>query len=158
MAKLLGEVFGVWEHLGGPQPKKGLHVELTAGLTGSGDYNEGLLSSESVSGTAPLVTATAQIAAGPLTGQTIRLINTERRVLRAGSSGTVENDQMEEHQHSVSVSGLTGTRQMAAVGSGNREAANAAPFVAVTTATSVRGGTETRTKNVGVVYYLRIVP
>lgn len=158
MAKLLGELFGVWAHLGGPPPKKGLHVELTAGLTGSGGYNEGLLTSESVSGTAPLVTATAQIATGPLTGQTIQLINTERRVLRAGSSGTIENDQIQEHQHGVSVSGLTGVRQFAAVGSGNPEAANAAASVGVTTAVGVRGGSETRTKNVGLVYYLRILP
>ncbi len=71
------------------------YVKLTAGLTGS--YNSGVLTDESVTGSAPLVLATAKISFGPLTGQTIRLINTENRYLMPGTSaGTFANDQMQQ--------------------------------------------------------------
>src|SRR5690606_24463705 len=63
------------------------YIRLTAG----DDYNDGVLISESVSGSAPLVTATAVIDldSSPMDGETVHLINTERRFLRAGSAGTV---------------------------------------------------------------------
>ena len=82
---------------GAEEPDPASHIKLEAGLTGAGDYNEGKLNNESVSGSAPLVEATAEIvdAESPLNGQTVHLLETERRFLRAGESGTVENDQMQ---------------------------------------------------------------
>lgn len=76
-------------------------IELTAGLDGVGEYNEGKLTSESVTGTAPLVVATAVIddADSPMDGQTIHLLNTEERVVYAGErskAGDVFNDQMQQ--------------------------------------------------------------
>ena len=82
---------------GAEEPDPETHVKLEAGLTGSGQYNEGKLDNESVSGGAPLVEATAEIvdSESPLNGQTVHLLETERRFLRAGEAGTVENDQMQ---------------------------------------------------------------
>lgn len=70
-------------------------------LTASDSYNAGVLTSESVSGSAPLVHATAVISlsGSPMNGQTVRLINTERRFIRAGSSGTVGADTLQGHWH-----------------------------------------------------------
>lgn len=79
-------------------------ARLTAGQTGAGAYNNGVLNSESVSGSAPLVLATANISltGSPMLGQTIRLLNTEFRFIRPGTSpGTIASDQMQGHNHSV---------------------------------------------------------
>ena len=82
---------------GAEEPDPNTHIKLEAGLTGAGQYNEGKLGSESVTGSAPLVVATAEIvdAESPLNGQVVHLLETERRFLRAGEAGTVENDQMQ---------------------------------------------------------------
>lgn len=102
--KAIGEPFAIWDHITGcPVPiNSGAQkfIRLTAGLTGSGGYNEGLLGSESVSGSSPLILATATILAGPMTGQTVRLINTEGRFLRAGvTSGVIQDSQNLSHSH-----------------------------------------------------------
>jgi hypothetical protein len=71
------------------------YIELTAGLTGVGAYNESVLTGESVSGSAPLVQATAVInlTGSQFNGQTQRLINTEARTLRpAATPGTAQAD------------------------------------------------------------------
>lgn len=73
-------------------------VKLTAGLTGAGQFNENLLTNESVSGSAPLVQATAEIdlADSPFVGETIRLWNTEGRYPKPGvNAGNSANDQMQ---------------------------------------------------------------
>src|SRR5690606_23096161 len=68
-------------------------IKLTAGDA----YNTGVLTAESVTGTAPLVQATAQIslAGSPVNGATVHLINTERSGLRAGDSGTFQQDALQ---------------------------------------------------------------
>ncbi len=74
-------------------------IELTAGLTGAGGYNNGKLTSESVSGSIPLVTATAVISYGasPMNGQTVDLLNTEGRITRPSTSpGTKQNDALQD--------------------------------------------------------------
>ncbi|GGA47256.1 hypothetical protein [Pelagibacterium lentulum] len=87
----------------------GVWIELTAGLTGSGQFNEGKLTSESVTGSAPLVNATAVVAWGgsPMNGQTIRLLNTEERYLmpRSASIGNVANDQVQQMTGTLSRAG-----------------------------------------------------
>jgi hypothetical protein len=70
-------------------------VQLTAGLTGSGQYNNGKLTSESVSGSAPdvLATAVVSVTGSPINGRTIRHLNTEGRIIRPYvTSGTILSD------------------------------------------------------------------
>lgn len=137
------------------------YAKLTAGLTGGGGYNNGILTSESVSGSAPLVLATAQISlsASPMNGQTIDLLNTEGRIVRPStSSGTKQDDQVQSHYHSLSGSVATGGAQNW-VGTG-------ASFQVVTSTQGLitdgangtpRAGSETRMKNVGYTAYMRIL-
>ena len=100
--KALGEVFYLWDHLSGvetpPNDPDGplVFVKLTHGEAGSGNFNDGLLDSEELDGSFPLVEATANIRVGPLSGQRIHLINTEESFLRAReSSGALQMDQMQ---------------------------------------------------------------
>ena len=84
---------------GAEEPDPETHIKLEAGLTGTGEYNEGKLGSESVTGSAPLVEATAEIvdAESPLNGQVVHLVNTENRYLMPGTSpGAVAFDQMQQ--------------------------------------------------------------
>jgi hypothetical protein len=141
-------------------------VLLTAGETGVGEYNEGILTSESVSGSGEQVLATAvvNLSGSPINGKTIDLLNTTRRVLRGGSPGTVQADQMQQ---------ITGSIQMAQISSGSSSGAfsvaTAGPhlrqnggstglLVSFDSADSpgARAGTETRAKNIGVTFVMRI--
>lgn len=130
-------------------------VRLTAGLTGSGAYNQGCLTGESVSGSAPLVVATAAVnlTGSPMLGQTINLINTERRFLRAGAAGTTENDQIQDHTHTMQVATAAGSGTTT-ISRGSAE--NTGIFRDTSGATGARTGTETRSKNLGVSYFMRI--
>lgn len=145
-------------------------IELTAGLTGSGQYNEGCLTSESTSGSAPLVSSTGQISlsGSPMNGQTIRLINTEERFLRASASpGTAQNDQMQRVTGSagpflrgtLSTSGaLTSSADAGtqAFGGSTSRSFGTVNFDSADS-TNARTGTETRSKNLGVKYFMRIL-
>ncbi|WP_323026530.1 hypothetical protein [Castellaniella sp.] len=77
------------------------YVLLTAGQTGAGGYNEGVLTSETVTGTSPLIeaTATVNLAGSPMNGQLLHLINTEGRFVGAGAVEAVENDMFQGHEH-----------------------------------------------------------
>ena len=145
-------------------------------LTASDSYNTGVLTSESVSGSAPLVVATAVIslAGSPINGQTVNLINTERRFLRAGSAGTVENDQMQQitgsfatNLHASStvpfLSDYSGALSVGASRNSNYPfnsggSSTLADGVTFNSANSpnARAGTETRGKNIGVTFFMRI--
>lgn len=99
--KGVGEWFGLLDHLTGVDdpdnsgPAK--FIKLTAGEDGVGGFNEGLLINESITGSAPLVEATAEIATGPLAGQVVHLWNTEGRYPKPGvTSGSVANDKMQQ--------------------------------------------------------------
>jgi hypothetical protein len=77
------------------------YVLLSAGESGSGGYNDGVLVNEAVSGSFPLVIATAVIdySGSPLDGQTVNLVNTEGRSLVAGDvAGVVRMDQAQGWQ------------------------------------------------------------
>lgn len=142
-------------------------------LTANDSYNSGLLGSQSISGSAPLLQATARITdtASPLNGQTVRLINTERRVLRAGAVGTVENDQMQEitgntrrafgntNAASQSTGALGNEADSTYPGrSGDPGGASSSVRINFNSSNSPgsRTGNETRPKNIGVDYYMRI--
>lgn len=145
-------------------------------LTASDAYNDGVLTSQSVTGSAPLVSATAVIslAGSPLNSQTVRLLNTERRFLRAGAAGTVENDQMQQITGSVGPTSGTGVYgssgladndagalrfdqigTMAQTGAGSTAAYYRLLFDSATSP-NARAGTETRSKNMGVTFYMRV--
>lgn len=141
-------------------------VELTSGLTGAGQFNEGKLTSESVSGSAPLVLATAVISlsGSPMNGQTIRLLNTERRMLRAGSAGTLQNDALQNVTGTLtgpqeSFTG-TGAFTTGSAGAANRPnngtASTASANFALANDSNARTDTETRMKNIGVRVFRRI--
>src|SRR5690606_3030836 len=81
------------------------YVILTAGLAGSGGYNEGVLTDETVTGSDPTITATAvvSLAGSPMDGETIDLINTSRVFLRPGpASGPIVDSQNKSHFHQIS--------------------------------------------------------
>lgn len=170
----LGAVVAIFDHIVGvtapPTDKSYRYAQLTAGLMGIGQYNEGVLGGESVSGSAPLITAAANVilAGSPLMGQTLRLINSERRFLRAGSAGTPEDSQNIAHTHPVAVSGTINdlyptftTYVMSeappqynlAVSTSYTSTPNA--FTGSGTAASA-GGTEARPRNIGATYFMRI--
>lgn len=145
------------------------YAKLTAGLTGGGGYNNGILTSESLSGSAPTNTATAVIAlsGSPINGQTINLLNSEGRIQRPSTSaGTKQNDQMQQITGSANGVwgwGETGTGAFGVSNSGalNRPS-NGSGFFSLNygfdsaNSPNARTGTETRPKNVGVTAYMRI--
>ena len=148
-----------------PRDRRYRYILLTAGEDGSGEYNEGVLDGESVSGSAPLVLATALVnfAASPLDNQTVRLINTERRVLRAGSVGTAQNDALQNitgtfggpRLHSSGFS-TTEVFDQSANGSNATQGSAGGITVSFDASRVVRTDTETRAKNVGMNYVMRI--
>jgi hypothetical protein len=165
--KAIGEIFPLWTHLDGVEiPPTDNPDYRYIKLTASDSYNDGVLTSESVSGSAPLVQATAVIddADSPLNGETVRLINTERRVIRAGNSGVVEADAFQGHGHRFYYSnGVRGTGSA----SGNVDVINGAVGATsrddrVQDAISdgingtPRTANETRVKNIGADYFMRI--
>ena len=99
--KAIAEPFAVWDHIAGvnvpDNSGTAKYIRLTAGQSGAGGYNVGLLTDEQVSGSAPLVEADAEIATGPLAGQRVPLINTEGAFIRPGTdSGALQFDQMQK--------------------------------------------------------------
>jgi len=149
----LGQPIGLLTNLTGvtepPTTSSYRYIKLTA----SDAYNSGVLTSESVSGSAPLVIATATIslAGSPMNGQVVSLINTEARVLRAGTPGALLQDAMEGHTHGSSAASSAASQLLGAGG-----------FAAATIGTATgpviggRTATETRAKSIGVNYYMRI--
>lgn len=107
--KAIGEPFFLWDNLTGVTPPPTTKPEYFRfiKLTASDTYNTGFLITETVSGSAPTVTATAVVnmPGSPMHGAVVRLVNTENRFLRAGSSGTLEDSQNISHSHTAS-SGL----------------------------------------------------
>lgn len=144
-------------------------------LTASDSYNTGVLTSESVTGSAPLVVATAVISlsGSPINGQTVSLINTERRFLRAGSAGTVENDQMQQITGDIentihatttipllinphgAISQGPAVLHAPVTLSGAATLASGFTFNSANSP-NARAGTETRGKNIGVTFFMRV--
>lgn len=123
-------------------------------LTAADSYNTGLLTGETLSGSAPLnlATATINVAGSPINGQVVDLINTSRRFLRAGSAGTAEQDALQDHNHAISIHSSDTTAGFSAF----KTVAN----VQQTGSTGNAGGrvaTETRVKNIGVTYFMRVL-
>lgn len=168
-AKAIGEVFALWDHLTGvPVPSNSgakKFIKLTAGLTGAAQYNAGLLSSETLSGTFPTNTALATIMTGPLMGQQIHLINTEGGFLRAADvSGVWQQDALQNVTASVHADGAYVNTPSGAFGVGSSNSTT----IGGTGATDqivldfdasrvARTSDHTRPKNISATFYMRIV-
>jgi hypothetical protein len=149
-------------------------VELTAGLTTGVLFNAGKLGTETVTGSAPLLLASAVVtlAASPMVGQTIRLLNSEGRVLRPSTTpGTLQNDalqnitgQFDIRRTSAGGEQVVGTSGAIVFSGGNGQAATvqatgtdaAMRTIQFDASQVARTATETRMKNVGVKAYMRI--
>jgi len=154
-AKAIGEPFPIFSHLAGcPIPVNNAdHTFITLSAGAGAGFNAGKLTGETVTGSFPLVQATATIsfAGSPIDGQSVHLINTERRFVRAGSSGAVEQDAFEDHVHTTPW--RTSGAQFATGG--------VQPVAEPGSTTNTSGGigrvsVETRGKNVGAEYFMRI--
>lgn len=132
-----------------PPDNSGDHrwIKLTSNNDGVGQYNEGMLTGESVTGSAPNITATAVISypSSPMVGQTVRLINTSREFLRPGSSGHTQQSINLAHTHGISGS-------LDYVGAGNGRVIGSG----TTVSSGSSGGSESRPRNMGTTYYMRI--
>lgn len=166
----IGVPIPVFDHLAGvPIPS------TTAGyryikLTAVDAYNTGVLTSESVTGSAPLVLATATISlvGSPINGLSVSLINTERRFVRGGSSGALEADQLQNITASVTIASTSasgdngnpvGALSSVTLGDGlGRNGGTSVNNFRYTFDASVvaRAGAETRGKNIGATYYMRV--
>lgn len=134
-------------------------------LSAASAYNSGVLTSESVSGSSPLVSATAVIslAGSVLNGKTVRLINTERRFMRAWDSpGGVQDDAFQSHYHLANPAAYINNGGSLTVPNG---ATGKIAGATETTRAPVTDGTngtprtdnETRSRNVGATYFMRIL-
>lgn len=162
-----GYVFVQTNLTGAEEPDATNYIKLTAGLTGSGQYNEGKLTSESVTGSAPLVVATAVIndAGSPMNGQTVNLINTENRYIMPGTSaGTVANDQMQlitgeliGGQENLTGNGaFSAGNALASNRPGNGTASARSALFSSANSSGARTGTSTNVKHIQVTAYMRI--
>jgi len=173
----IGVPFAIWDHFAPVLlPDNSGSIKFIK-LTANDSYNDGLLTNETVSGSAPLVEATAEIDVGPLVGLTVHLLNTEEAVVRArGTSGALQMDQMQRITGVVN-SGAAGIEIIAAYTSLGDGALNAVGSESRSMASRVGGGRsqlqlnsanspdarassttagETRAKNVSATYYMRV--
>lgn len=165
-----------------PKDKAYRYILLSAGATGAGLYNAGVLGSENVSGSWPTVNATGvvNLAGSPFNGVTIRLINTERRFIRAGDPGALQDSAFSSHNHSggTTADGYHDHELTAEIWS-NQPSSGGSNFVqpsgsgyynnniggrkvyggglhAHAFTTSFSGAEETRARNIGANFYMRI--
>jgi len=162
----IGVPIPVWDHFSIDLPPNSgngaIYIRLTAGQSGPGNYNHGLLRDEMVSGAAPLVTATAVInlPSSPIYNQTVHLINTEEAFIRARTtSGELQNDQIQQLTGQFGrVMKVTCSGVFAAEGGVQvyRDGTLYAAMVSFDSSRVARSGNETRSKNVSATWYLRI--
>ncbi len=176
MGKIIGETFNLATHLNGiVEPSNAgdaKFVKLTAGLDGAGQFNEGLLINETITGSGPTIEITAEIATGPLAGNTIHLINSENRYLMPGkNSGAVANDQMQRITGQFQGGDSIGAKQIrsasgaftatGSTGNGIQSTAiTPGPFIVdfdSANSPSARTGDHTNVKHIETTYYMRIV-
>lgn len=176
--KAIGEVFYLRDDLAATvkPPTDNAHFRFVK-LTAADAYNAGVLTGESVTGSAPLVIATAVISlvGSALNGMTVNLINTERRVVRAGESGTIEQDALQNITGTFgSIGSLVGSSYPIGVQeaggafvkndtsswahqSGGMTANNGATTVTFDASFVARTAIETRAKSIGATAYMRIL-
>lgn len=147
-------------------------------LTAAHAYNSGVLSGETVSGSAPLVVATAvvNLAGSPINGRTIRLLNTEGRITRpSASAGALQDDALQQFAAVLDLRRLdaggslvTGWSGAASQNPGSGPAQSRIPSEGGAVLSSdrltidpsigsARTSNETRMRNVGVTAFMRIL-
>jgi hypothetical protein len=149
------------------------YILLTAGESGVGEYNETILTGETVTGSAPLVVATAVInlAASPIDGLTVNLLNSEGRYIKPGlTSGTVANDQMQQITGVANAGSTIGLTRAADGSTGafisgdgtlpTRDGSTGSNFGPLNfnsaNSPNARTGNSTDVKNIQYTYYMRI--
>lgn len=129
------------------------YIKLTAGENSIGGYNEDVLINENVSGSAPLIEATAEVnlPTSSFHGQTVRLLNTERRFVRSGDAGVVQGGSVDTNNRPIYVRTTQWGQGGTHVGGG---------FLTVSSADAnltISAGIETRPRNIGRTAYMRII-
>ncbi|MCZ7488547.1 hypothetical protein [Rhizobium rhizogenes] len=144
------------------------YIELTGGQAGSGAYNEGLLVSEVVSGSWPNVVAyaTVNFAGSPISGRVVQLINTSRMFIRPGAGGSEQYFAVQAHAHGVNDPGHYHSGVQNGTQSTGRSTAVDQPPAVYSRGNTDWAGTgiwlsnfgseETRPRNIGVNYIMRI--
>lgn len=164
-SKAVGEPFALRDDLAGIWVPPTDHPEYRfVKLTAADAYNAGALTSETVTGSAPLVTATAVIslAGSPINGKTVNLLNTERRFLRAGDSGILQDDALQNITGTWINDILRGSSSTGAManwgtnGSGVSGGTNTGSGFSFDASRVARTANETRAKNQGITMYMRI--
>ncbi|CUX21275.1 hypothetical protein CFBP6626_07180 [Agrobacterium tumefaciens] len=154
-----------------PKDRAYRYILLSAGQAGAGAYNDGVLTSEVVSGVSPNINAdaTVSLTGSPLNGKSVRLFNTTREFLRPGSPGTKQSSQNLSHGHGVTdpthkhvfyADGSTGfasvpqinTQGVSAFSAFNDAVAFASTGISIQSS----GGDEARSRNYGANLYMRI--
>lgn len=170
LSKAIGEIYIADDGVAGvdiPPKDSALFrfIDLTAGLTGAGAYNEGCLSGESLTGAAPAVVATAVVAlaGSPMAGKTIRLLNSERRFIRSGNAGTLQDDALQNLTGAFASTGGDYTNATgvfdSAITAQRRQgttAATDAGGLSFDASRVARTAIETRPRNIGVRLFRRI--
>lgn len=155
-----------------PQDKGYRYIKLTASDT----YNSGMLTGETITGSGAQVEATAvlNLTASIFNGATISLINTDRRVIRAGNARAKQDDALQNITGSVSTkrlnagehpllnatgamsisqnTGISDARATAATG-----AVLSSDVLTFDASAVARTDIETRAKNIGATYYMRVL-
>lgn len=140
------------------------YVKLSAG----DPYNDGVLFEETVSGEAPLLSARARISltiGSPIGGNSVQLLNTERRYIRPGQSGALQDDAIQNitgaitGQISTAIAVTAGgairftpSNWSAGVNVEGRGIEN----LTFDASRVARTATETRTRNIGSNLYMRV--
>lgn len=155
-----------------PKNKDYRYIALTANQFSAGQYNEGVLINQTISGSGVniIATATVSLTGSPLNGQVVRLINTEGRFIRPSDSpGAVLESQNLSHNHALTDPGhvhnlladiSTGSSNVPKIdnqGIGvftNFPGAITRSTTGITLASS--GGDESRPRSVGALFYMRI--
>lgn len=146
-----------------PRDKGYRYIKLTYGDA----YNTGVLTGEVMTGVAPLVVSYGRVAlaGSPINGNTVYLLNTERRYIRPGGAGALQNDAV---QNITAV--LSGQISTATAVTPSGAFSGTAPSWSAGVNVEGRGienltfdasrvartDNETRTKNIGANLYMRI--
>lgn len=147
-----------------PSNKAYRYIKLTA----ADPYNTGALTGEVVTGVAPLVVAYARIslAGSPINGNTVYLLNTERRYIRPGLGGTLQDDALQNITAAIDglIPSATAVTPSGAISfTASRYSAGQGlaglGFEGFTFDASrvARTSNETRTKNIGANIYMRVL-
>lgn len=166
--KAIGEPFFLWDQISGVDapPIDNPNFRFIK-LTAADAYNAGVLTSETVSGTAPNLSATAVInlTDSPMNGMTVHLINTERRFIRPGNSGALEDSENKLHGHpfranyaaqSSAATNTTGGFPVVLGGASTQMANTGSAGDAAGSQIGGSGGNESRPRNIGANAYMRI--